>query len=70
MHDIFIEAHHAEDHLSYVLGLSVLCSCGKILLEDEGSDPQISLDEINEVRWAHYDSVPHEIPECQICGEE
>ena len=70
-HDIFIDAHFVDDGSGRTIGIAVLCSCSQLLLEKEGSEPQVFLDEINEVRWEHYDSdVPHEVPACEICGEE
>lgn len=69
-HAIFVEAHWQNDN---AVGLAVLCACGHLLWEDPGGDPQpqVSLDEINAVRWAHYDNdVAHTVPECAICGED
>lgn len=70
-HDIFIDSHFADDGSNRNIGIAVLCSCSQVLLEREGTEPQVSLDEINEVRWEHYDSdVPHDAPVCEVCGEE
>jgi hypothetical protein len=69
-HDIFIDSHFVDDGSHRNIGIAVLCSCSQVLLEREGPEPQVCLDEINEVRWEHYDSdVPHDTPACEVCGE-
>lgn len=69
-HDVFLEAHLAEDGPRQRIGLVLLCSCGNLLAEIEASEPQMSLDLINEARFAHYDQdIQHTVPVCEICGE-
>lgn len=70
-HGIFIESHLAEDGPKHRIGLTVLCECGTLLVEVEALEPQVSLDIINEARWAHYDSdVECCGNKCTICGDE
>lgn len=69
-HSIFIEANY--DHATDKVEIAVLCSCTALLLESPWTahrSAQVSLDEINEVRWAHYDSVEHAEPVCEVCGD-